>query len=124
MQSVFSWLRSDNKQQAKFVGACILLGAATLWLLYTLVPIVRSQPRAEELSTPGWILARELNQVLLSNPNFADAAFAVDSEPPIRLRLVGGVHTHQDLQDLEARARSLMSAHPDVQYELAVEIMR
>ena len=104
-------------QQTKLIAVCVVLGAAMIWLTLTLAPMLKSRPPAPELNTPGWKLANKLNLELAAVPAFADTMFNVESEKPLKLKLVGGVRTPDDLQDLQEFVGKMITANPGCELE-------
>lgn len=104
------------KSIAIFAATALVLG----WVLYNLVPMILPARDARELSTPGWKLVGDLNAKLLEE-GFKDTAFVVESEEPLKLRLVGGVHSSEELADLREFLKELRPGSDD---EVEVEIIR
>jgi len=117
------WYR-DDPQRAKLVIVCAVAAIAVVMLGISLRSVVGGRPRARALDTPGWRMARELTEKLNARPAFMDTGFVVESERPLRLKLVGGVRTQRELSELREFVKTLRPGEAEDSYEFAVEVTK
>src|SRR5688572_1141950 len=114
------WLSSNGWEKGKLLGISALLALLVIWLTVNVARALWPEPVTRPLETPGWNLVQQLNDSLLVEPAFADTAFIVESESPLRLKLVGAVEAEEDLDDLEAFVAKL---RPENDYKIEVELL-
>jgi hypothetical protein len=110
----------DRAQRTKVIAICVVLGAVLIWIGVNVASMLRSGPRAPEQDTPAWIMANDLNKQLVERLEFHDTMFDIVSESPIKLKLIGAVN---EPEDIEALKEFLKKIAPDLDYEMAVELM-
>lgn len=113
-------LPKDNADRAKLALVAVLLPVLLIWLVYFAFSSFSGPPRARELDTPAWRIARDLDQQITSDAAFLDVGFVVATEKPMRFNVVGAVHSRKDLDRLVARLQEL---RPEGDYDMNVEIL-
>jgi len=106
--------------QIKLIAAVSCLSLCTAWLLYLAISSMSGSGPARPLDTPGWRIVEDLNKKLASKIEFNDVNFTVASERPLKLKVVGMVHTQDLLDDLGEELKSL---RPEQDYEVDVVIL-
>jgi hypothetical protein len=124
LRHLFEGFDQNRLRRAKLIGAGVLLTLAVLWVGVRVAPLFKSPRRAQELTGPGWTLVGELNDALLKKQEFADTQFSVESEDPLKLRLVGAVRSERELAELKDYVRTLNSDVTPEQIEYEVEILK
>lgn len=114
----------DPRKRLKIIVLSSLIGIILLWIAVVAVPMLTPKPRAQELKTPGWILANELNLALANEKSFSDTSLSVESEEPLKLKLRGMVKSQQELVKLREFLQQLKPEVAAQQYEFEVEVRR
>jgi hypothetical protein len=110
-----------SQPQTKLIVVGVVATAVTVWVLINLVPMLMPARDARALDTPGWRTVAELNEALLKERSFVDTSFIVETEEPLKLKVVGGVHSEEELADLREYLKEI---RPQGDYEVEVEVMR
>lgn len=112
-------LPSDRKERIKFIAAAGVTAVCLLWLIIWMAStlggggdVALSGPRE-----PGLKIAAELSEKLLENQEFNDVGFAVESEKPLKFKVVGVVHSDAAMNSLRQRVAEL---RPEGDYEFDV----
>ncbi|MBX3404748.1 MAG: hypothetical protein KF699_15155 [Phycisphaeraceae bacterium] len=113
-------LPQSNADRAKIVFVAILLPVLLIWLIYFAFSNFGGGPSSRPLDTPGWRIARELDQQITAEAGFLDVGFVVAAEKPLRFSVVGAVHSQNDLDRLVLRLQEL---RPEGDYDMTVEVL-
>lgn len=114
----------QDRERAKLIIVCAVLAGALLLLSFSVIPMMRSRPKAKEQDSAAWTLAHELNAALAAEPRFVDTVFDVESESPIKLKLHGAVKTQRDLDDLKELIKKVKPGEPADRYDYDVEVLK
>lgn len=112
-------LQSGGRERIKVLGLLAALVIMLIWIVANVLPMVLPSPPAGPPDTPGWTVAQKLNEALLAEPLFVGTSFVVESEEPLRLKLVGSVAEEEDLEDLRDFVAKL---RPENDYTVEVEV--
>lgn len=115
-----SRLPADPLDRVKLIAASLVLLVCLVWLAFFVATSVSIYRPAREKDTPGWRIAKQINEALLQDPDFADASVAVENERPLRFRVAGGVRTEEALAKLRLQIQQL---RPENDYEFEVEVI-
>lgn len=113
-------LPQNNADRAKVAFVAVLLPVLLIWLVYFFFTNFGGGPSSRPLDTPGWRIARDLDQQITAEPGFLDVGFVVTTEKPLRFSVVGAVHSQKDLDRLLARLQEL---RPEGDYDVTVEVL-
>jgi isopentenyl diphosphate isomerase/L-lactate dehydrogenase-like FMN-dependent dehydrogenase len=109
--------RSDR---IKLMIAVPLLVICMIWLTYVVATSINWSGPIEAPDSPAHLLVNDLNGKLLENVHFNDVGFAIDSESPLKLRVVGVVHSPEHYAQLQ---KFLAEIRPENDYELDVVVL-
>lgn len=113
-------LPTDRRERVKLLAAGAVSVVCLLWLCYYLFSSVRFEGRARAPDTPAWRVANEVSGKLAERPEFADVALNVESERPMKFKVVGAVHAPEDMESLKTFMKEV---RPENDYELQVELL-
>ena len=99
----------------------IVLGIFVVVFIFLLFQLPSCKPTARKPDSTAWRLVTELNTKLAEDPAFTDAGFAIATESPLRLKVVGAVHTQADLDKL---TEALKTIRPQGDYDVEVELIQ
>lgn len=116
-----SSLPSDPADRRKLLIVASVLAACALWLSFYFLSQVSFRGRDRTLDTPGWKVASDTYEKLITDTAFGDVALKVDTEKPLKIIVIGEVTKQADLDRLPDVLKSL---NPDAEYDIQVEVRR
>lgn len=121
LRELVNRLEGGHPGRLKVIALSAVSGIALLWVLISLVPMLTPVGQPEPLVTPGWTMANQLSGELAAKAGFEDTAFIVETEEPLRFKVVGGVHFSEDL---EALRETLKTVRPEGDFSVDVMVLQ
>ena len=115
---VSSAMPADRGSRIKLSIAAAVIAICGLWLGYQVIGGMMSGPRrAPQLE--GHKIAAQISEKLLEVPQLIDTGLMMESENPLKFKVVGLVHAQADLELLKSKMKEL---RPEGDYEIDVGV--
>lgn len=109
--------RSDR---LKLQIAVPVIALCMIWIAYLAIRGINWSGPVKPPDTPAHRTADEVTQKLLDRVEFADASLVVESNDPVKFKVVGAVRAAGDVEKLKAYIESLQ---PGIDLEMDVVVL-
>ena len=110
----------DPQQRLKVYIVFGVIICCAVWLSYFVVTNFTFRKSVTYVETPGWKIAREVNDKLNAEQAFSDVGLVVTTERPLKFAVTGAVFRKEDLDRLP---EVLHGIKPDLDFDLQVQVL-